>query len=99
MEPLFQQSNDYSSDHEGDGWVAQKSKLDDSFPGAVFGGAYHAYVSKAKAEGTLRFMDGTRPALAIRSVHVPPASLVAFGREGDVAFTKMQIQMQEGDRL
>jgi len=103
LAPLFQAQSRYSDELSDDGGILTAV---DPFGGGgppdgdegVWGGAYHAYAEERRAKDTLRFMDPVRKC-AIRKVSVRPGDILAYGRDGDVAFGSMRIDMKRGDRL
>jgi len=102
LSPLFQVHLDYAEDEGDDGWIrAPEKNRDMEEEGAVQGGAYHAYLNKGRAEEIKKFMTGVRArsTTIVRSVTVPTESVVAVGRENDVAFTKMKVDVHKGERF
>jgi len=100
--PLYQIHLSYTEDIDEGGWATATPVEDEVDPGAVYGGAYHGYLEESRAKEVATFMKGARhrgSETVIRSVMVPSSSIVAVGREGDIAFTKMKVALEKGEKL
>jgi len=101
LNPLYQIHLSYTEDIDEDGWATATPVADGVTPGAVYGGAYHGYLDESRAKEVATFMKGARPRseTVVRSVMVPSSRIVAVGREKDVAFTKMKVALEKGEKL
>lgn len=96
--PLFQGHFSYSGECDGTGRLTAAETPERYADDVVAGGAYHAYVTQSRADAMMRFMGSVRKCV-MRKVSVRREDILAYGREGDVAFRSMVVQTEKGDRL
>jgi len=102
LRPLYQHHADYSKEQGADGWLrasANQSKEDSGYVGA---GAYHGYYDpekSGKAAATCKWVSDVYRSVVVRDVTIPVDSIVGCDAEGSIAFTRMRIQIQEGETV